>query len=280
MFIRRHPKKSTKNVRYKRKKRPQRVKFRRRYASSLFQRSILRIWDFIKLTVFTFLIAGITLAAWKFWNTSPWIRIQAIHFEGDVPQALQKKILGFSGKNILKLKTGQMEKEFREAYPELKSLTLHRSWDRSIRVTGSYRDPVAFLSRSRYPQAIDSDGFLFRFNKEMPVPQGNPLLTGDLSSETLKKVAGTLFLFRKNIPSFYKRLQTIKTDRMRGTKITLFDDILLYWGDLNPKDDVIKGRRVQEILNRFHPQKKQATIRFLEDNRVVLDVNWRAGKPK
>ncbi|OVE78433.1 hypothetical protein BVX98_00285 [bacterium F11] len=260
--------------RYKRKKRPQRVRFRRRYASSLLWRTIKTTWTITKFVVFGALLFGGGLWLGRFWHSSPLLKVQHVFFKGDLPKGLADFLSLHSGQNIFLVPTGRLEKNALVHFPALKKINIARKKDRSIHVTGFYRTPLAYLPDGSEKRAIDENGVIFPIHSDMKSPEHLPSFSGLVSDLERKRMAGALDVIKKNRGEFYKQLKEIKTDKMGQVKITLIDDIVIYWGKFVSQSVLLKSKRIDATLKRFRPIIKNASMRFVLDNRIVLDENF------
>ena len=260
-------------MRYKRKKRSQKVKFRRRYATSIFQKSLSSIWSLTKIAVFTFAISGATIFLWRFWNTSPHLKLERVVYQGDIPSDLRKFLSFREGDNVLLMRVNSLEEAGRSEFPELKKLDISRGFNRTVTVKGQFRKPVAKWGHTR--QGVDADGFVFPISSSMKAEENIPMITGVIGDVRAKELGRELALIQSEVPEFYTRLYRIKTDTIKPAVMTLTDGVVIHWGRLEPGSTVEKAGKAMKILRKFTPLKKNASMNFVDEGRIVMDRHWK-----
>ena len=258
----------------KKKRRTQRVRFRPRYASSVLHQTAQSLWQGIKITLILCLLIGCGWGITYFWNHSSLIRIDDIRYQGDIPAGLPRFLSINKGKNILLLPTRRLTKEAQQVYPELEELAIRRHWDQSVSITGKYRMPLSYWEDETGLKAIDKNGILFELPIGLSVPEHLPIVRGTPYVESMETVAQSLSLVKTKSPEFWKRFQSLEIEPLGQTKITLVDDILIYWGEIQPQTILPKAERVEKLLSEFHPTGTLASLRFVRENRIILDSHW------
>lgn len=259
---------------YRRKKRPQRVRFRKRYAASTFKRSLIK---FSKIS----LVAGAAMSVlWvgregrHFWNTSPLLKVTAVDYIGFIPPGLTE-FLGYkSGMNIFWVRPAAMRRGALRTFPELRNLDIERRWDRSVVVRGTARRPLAAYGPEENRKAVDETGTVFPLTVDAEGTE--PLARVDpIPDESIRiPVARLLAELSRSAPEFYSTLKFVKTDKINSVILITDEGVTIYWGTTNLAQADQKSNRIAGVFQRFHPADHRATLRFVEADRVVLNSYW------
>jgi hypothetical protein len=80
-------------------------------------------------------------------------------------------------------------------------------------------------------------------------------------------------------PTFSSQITECETDTIHRLQVKLADGTVIDWGALDPRVLSLRTQRVMRVLENYHPAKTPATLRFVTDDRLVMDANWAATKP-
>jgi cell division protein FtsQ len=102
-----------------------------------------------------------------------------------------------------------------ESMPQVKSVTVSRSWPHTIAISIIERTPVAVVDRGAGLQAVDHDGVLF--GRYAHQPDDLPLIAtaGDVKSEALAEAARVVTSLRSDIAAKVDRVDVESVDRIR-----------------------------------------------------------------
>lgn len=256
-------------------KRHQKIRFRHQYVTAVLKDVGFRFWNFLKWFVVIGSVAWGSIFLVHFWQTSPYLRIRGIKFIGDIPTKLPEVVSFRPGENIFFVNTSREEKDILREFPELKSVSLWRTPLREIVVSSEFRIPVAVCEKEGELSGIDSSGFIFPFTKENQAKEFLPLIRGFRKGD-LPGLMKDLLLLKKETPDFYSLIIRLETDTMNSINFELRDQIFIFWGELEERNLILKAKRVGEVLERFVPLKKPAKLRFVTENRLVIDSSWMA----
>lgn len=244
---------------YKRKKRLQRVRFRKKRASALAWDALRKVWFFLKAAAVLFILFGVFHFLQSFWRDSPSLKVSRVEYEGDIPAELKNTLSVEKGQNIVLLPTKKLERASLTAFPELKSLSISRKFDRSIVVRGIFRTPIALCGSKR---GIDEKGFVFPLEGGKARDSSLPVIDEKIEKLKLEPLVEVLNAFKKDLPVFYSQLKFLKTDTMGRLVVTLVDGIVIYWGEIEWDVATVKAKEVMTILDRFTPRSERCVSPF------------------
>lgn len=254
-------------------RRPQRVRFRRRYATGVARGVAARAWSVVRLGAVAALVVWGARSAVSFYRTGEVFRVQDVMLSGDVPSGAEA-VLGVStGDNILSFRPTEAEARLLKAFPELRSVNVRRGFDRRISVEGSYRFPVAYVRREGRLDGMDDAGVMFPVPEGVP-STGRPLIDGEMAEPVRRAALDTLLELRQEAPEFCARIERMETDKMRSASIFIDGGVVIDWGELGRDDAALKAGRIEAILERFAPTADGAHLRFVTLDRVVMDAHW------
>jgi len=263
-------------LKYSRKKRGKRVRLRRKYARSLMHRTLQSTWNVGLFGILAFSGLWLLRSGATFWKTSPFIQLQGVEFKKDVPPELKSFLSLKPGQNIFLINTARLQEAALKTFPELKSVSIRRNWDRTLSVQGEYRTPVVYYypkpSAARY--GIGEDGRVFALKNAANATNDLPTLTGNRSDIDTQLLVEALEALKKSLPDFYSSIKQLKTDRINTIKVVLDGDVVIHWGELSLDSVLSKAKKVQNILDRFLPAKPMASMELVEGDRIVLDAHW------
>jgi cell division septal protein FtsQ len=211
--------------------------------------------------------------AWHAWQDSSYLRVQAVRFEGDIPIRLPASVPVKAGARLFSFSSRQLEQEELRRFPELASLSIHRTFDRALVVQGRFRQPVALLDPSTVPTGIDPQGIAFPIPPDRVPERPLPLVAA--APRDRANAIACLGAWQKKIPAFFDVVKKLECDRMRTFHVELSDGVMADLGDLDAANAVDKGQKILRLLESFSPGKSPAHLKFVTDDRIVMDNAWK-----
>lgn len=215
--------------------------------------------------------------AWHAWKNADFLRITDVRFEGDVPTRLPGSISLREGIGLFSFSASGIEAEAERRFPELASVDVDRRFDRGITVRSRYRVPVAMVAAS-VPTGIASDGVTFAVPASMDLPPGLPVI--DAPARQRPQLVEALGIWRKKLPAFFDVVKKLETDKLRSVRVELSDGVVIEWGEFDTDSAVDKARNVLRLMEFFSPGRAPARLRFVTDERIVMDPGWRPAGSK
>lgn len=258
------------------RKRSQRVRFRRRYVNSVARDMGTRILQVstVALSLGIFFYAAVAVT--KFSKTTPLLRIAQVDYLNDIPKNLPAALALEANGRLFSFDESALAAQGLMQFPQLKELSIRRTWNRHVKVSGTYRVPVARVDRGGRAGFVDVDGNIFSLSSEESPPETEKLVTiqGATGSETLKPMLLGLERLRREVPEFYSLIKSAETDRMQIVRITLDDNVTVVWGEMKEQDVIERAQNLLRLRNEFSHGHKPATLRFVANDRVIVDANW------
>jgi cell division septal protein FtsQ len=254
--------------------RSQRVKFRRRYATSLLTTWGVRVWALTKVLLVLGIVGLAVLKGQSFWETSRWLKIAGVQFVKPPTPALRAFLDIQPGDNIMDLKPNQLEKAGMAKFKQLKNLKIGRRLTRHVVVDFEYRTPFALLEVAGKNIGVDATGVVFPIDELKLTEPLPPTLAGFSPSAELSGTMAALSTIQKEVPEFYSLIKILKTDRMQPLRVVLKNDVVIYWGEMESSNVVGRTENILKVLSQFTPKKSFASLRFVTDDRLVMDSQW------
>ncbi len=257
--------------------RRQKVRFRRRAATARLKIVGEALWVTSRIAI----VAGVVVwgagLGWNAWKSAEFFRITNVRFEGDVPPRLPGTIPVRAGIGIFSFSASDLEAEAKRRYPELGSLDVSRRFDRGLTIRGRYRTPMAMVV-APIPTAISADGTTFAVPASMTVPSALPVIDAPVRQRA--ELVETLHLWQKKVPAFFEVVKKLETDKVHSFHVELSDGVTVDWGDLEPDSSVEKARNVLRLMEFFSPGRTPARLRFVTQDRIVMDASWQSAGSK
>ena len=254
------------------RRRVNRVKFRRRYAAARLKSLGEFTWIASRLAIVACVIVWGGGMAWHAWRDSDFLRVQGVRYEGDIPQRLPATIPIREGIGLFSFSAKDLEVEAARRFVELAEVSIGRGLDRTVVVHGRYRAPVAILAAA-VPTGIDASGTAF------PIPRGRAAVPGlpviDAPVKERAKVVACLAVWERKLPAFFGVVKKLECDRMRSFQVELSDGVIIDWGTLDTADAVEKGKKILRVMTSFSPEKAPARLKFVTEDRIVMDSAWK-----
>lgn len=255
------------------RRRVNRVKFRRRYAAARIKSLGEFTWIASRLAVVSGVLIWLGGVAWRQWEDSPYLKIQAIRFEGDIPVRYPATLPVKEGMGLFSFDADKLERDGVRRFSEFRDLSVHRTIDRTIVVRGRFREPVALLGSAAAPTGIDA------FGQAFPIPRGHAPATHlpviDAPAAERANAVAVLSAWERKLPKFFGVVKKLECDRMRTFRVELSDGVSIEWGSLEIATAVEKGRKILTIMKSFSPEKTPARLIFVTEDRIVMDAAWR-----
>lgn len=257
------------------KRRLQKVRFRRAYASSVMKRTWMNL---VKTVAGGAIVASLVyggISAWRFWQTSSSMRVSVVEFAGDIPPALASSFSIKPGAHLFRLDLKKMETDLKQLYPEMEKLSISRGLDRSITVSGRYKKAEALLASDGKTMGVISDGTVFPVRDYNPQDENLVILAGKSSAAARKEKIEELKTWKKGSPEFSSLVKRVETDNIGTVRVILEGGIVVEWGEMVDSELLIDAGNILNVLDRFTPARIPATLRVLSKNRIVMDSNWK-----
>jgi cell division septal protein FtsQ len=248
------------------------VKFRRRYAAA--RAKALGEFAFVttRLAVVAAVLVWVGGLGWRAWQESDYLRVQGVRFEGDIPSRLPPAIPIRDGMRLFDFNSSRLEEETLRRFVELKDVSIRRCLDRTVVIKGEYRDPVALLAS---PSLVGIDAFGVAFPLPKAKIPARPLAVIDAPARERANAVAVLRLWERKLPAFFDVVKKLECDRMRAFRVELSDGVMVEWGSLDSATAVEKARKVLRLMTAYAPDKAPASLKFVTDDRIVMDAAWR-----
>ncbi len=256
------------------KSRSQKIKFRRRYASSVATEIGGRLWTLTKMTTSLIVLGASIYYGQILWTQSSFFKISQVRFVTIPPLGLPEFLGLKAGQNIFNFNEGPLEMSALSKFPELESIDIVRGLSRDVTVEIEYRKPLATLEWNGKKMAVDRGGVVFSLDEAVSAEKPQPELAGFVPGPDLVQAMAALSTVSQELPDFYSLIKIIKTDKMQPLRLVFSNTSVVYWGDLETETIVGRAKKVQHVFREFSPKKPLAAIRFVTDDRLVLDQNW------
>lgn len=259
------------------KRRDQRVRFRRRYATSVLKNSGLRLWRLMQIFIVAILIGlgGKAFVSW--WNTTTFNQISQITYSGDIPNGLAEILSLDEEQNFFLFSPAARENEALRQFPQLESLKIKRritrTLAREVRIMGEYRVLLGHIRVKGRMYGFDKNGVIFPIEDRLLVDGGHyPVVVTHHSEPNIKPIARVLESWRAKKPEFFSQVIEISVEPDIELLIKLQNGAEVIW----PLTEELLDRvdHILRVLARFEPVKAPATLRFVTDQRIVMNSNW------
>jgi cell division septal protein FtsQ len=224
----------------------------------------------LKLAVATVLIWG-GYRGYRFWQESPYLRVQAVRVQADVPENFAARVRLKPGRHLFSFSAPDLERRLEGEFPELSDVRVRRRFDRGVDVRAEWRVPAARVADGEAWRGVDAGGTLF------------PLLASrqDLASLTIladagegRTVAPALeFLARLKAldEPWVERLLKLKPGPGGEATLYLSDPVAVRWGPMSADGDVLrrKSARLEAVLAQG-PAGSLEYVRFVTEDRVAV----------
>jgi cell division septal protein FtsQ len=260
------------------KRRKQSIKFRPKYAGRRAKEVSARLGRLaVALAVLGGGVFG-AMAARRAWSHNDAFNIRDIILQGDIPSDLEKSLPFNRDSNLFAMRPERAQTELLAAFPELKSLSIRRTWGHDVVVTGHFRGAVAWFTQNGKAKFIDSTGVMFALPADTIDTAHLPKLSWSHDEDRAAMLA-CLAAWSSKQPTFSSQITECETDTIHRLQVKLADGTVIDWGALDPRVLSLRTQRVMRVLENYHPAKTPATLRFVTDDRLVMDANWAATKP-
>lgn len=232
------------------------------------------LWNVFQVAVVMGLLGFTGVSVVRFWKNSSSIRVKTVVFQGDIPSLLRSSFPIKPEQNLILMQPSRLEKEWLKKLPELKSLSVRRSLDRRVSVSGKFREPFARLAGKPGEWGVDQSGRVFSVDEWGSLPDDLPWV-GAASNEDLMNLLQGLSTWKMETPDFYSLVKKIETDKMHATTVELRDGVNVQWGELDQRAIVERTKKLLRLRELFEPRKTPAQLIFVTHDRIVMDANWK-----
>ena len=129
------------------------------------------------------------------------------------------------------------------------------------------------------PTAISADGTTFAvpFGDDRSVRAARHRRAGPAAR---REIVRRLHVWQKKVPAFFDVVKKLETDKLHALHVELSDGVTVDWGDLEPDAAVDKARNVLRLMEFFSPGRTPARLRFVTEDRIVMDASWQSAGSK
>lgn len=218
-------------------------------------------------------------SASRFLSCSPSLAVRAIDVRGgkNVTASEIRALLPFRvGDNLLKIDIAAAEKSIQDCKPELKDISISRSW-KGITVTLAERAPVAAVTIDGQRLGIDGDNVPFPLRGHLaqaPVPDMTAAAP-EMRREMLRFVAA-LSRDARDIAPRVRWISCEANDILFG----LADGPKVVWGGIEPGSFAGKLQRLREVIadgNKRFAGIECVNLSYYEDGRILVKPQVPAG---
>ena len=256
------------------------ARFRRKRHKVVLRRSHVayqgRVWiqwfgQIVKIGLFA---GSAFLAAWgvsELYRRSPGLCVQSIRVEGTTLPLSALKLPVSVGKPLFSFSTSKTRADLLTLFPQWENVTLQRGWDKSLRVKVTPRVPRAKTFFRGQWKAVDSQGVFFPLTTET-TPFEGPVLEGVTPGASSQSVLRLLEALQNTNEPWTASFNKIKMSSDESVTLFLPGDIPVLWGPLTTSEKVahIRARRLQQVLLDPTLPSGVASVRFVEDHRLVV----------
>lgn len=255
------------------RERSQRVRFRRRYASSVARRTATVMWTLGRLGIVAAVVGWAGMVSLGWWRTTPLFKVQAVDIDASLPDGLPGFLAIKPGENLFSLDLGARRTAALTRFRELEDVKIRRTLKRGIYVSGRYRSAMAVVDKNGHPWGVDAHARVFPSGEKNPLPPELPVLL-PYRDDHLPMLVRRLQEWKKKTPEFYRLVKFLETDRIRSLNVELHDGVIVRWGTVDDETSVARAENVERLLAAYAPAKRPATLRFVSADRIVMDANW------
>lgn len=266
----REPKRSSKTLKFRRS---QSVRLRSRTAAAVMKEAGRKLLVLLQFVAAAGLIIWGGVSLRRFWHESPTIRIQNVVFDGDIPSGLRSFLDFKQGQNVVTLDLNDKEKDALVHFPELKDVSIRRTVGRDIVVRGHFRRAIAVLEDSGRLMGIDEDNVVFPMSETRQPAAALPVIKC-VREEDRARLLEAVKIWKDKVPEFSSVVKNLEIDRMREFHVAQTDDVLIDWGLFDVTSLVERAGNVMRLRKLFEPARRPAALRFVADDRIVMDANW------
>jgi cell division septal protein FtsQ len=255
------------------KRRKQSIKFRPKYAGRMAKDLGQRAARTLLILSVAAGVVGGAFAAQYVWSHNERLKIRDVIVQGDIPAGLEKSLPFERGRNLILVRPAQAQRAILAAFPELRSVSVRRTWSRNVIVTGHYRTPAAWFEQNGKTHFLDSNGVAFTLPADTVDTAHLPeLQCADETDRAL--LLDCLARWASRYSSFASQIVKCETDTIHRLQVKLADGTVVEWGVVNADALDVRTQHVMRVMEKFHPAKTPARLLFVTDDRLVMDSNW------
>lgn len=218
--------------------------------------------------------------------SSPYFAIKEIEVEGTSTEETEKikERLGLEeGNNIFSFRTQELVDRLRTAHPGIKEVLISRELPDRVKLSVTYRDPIAQIAYGERMLFVDDESVIFRlpimdqkvYLKKMFIPE--VIAAGETERQVLIRF---LKLLKSMDQPIGRDIVKLHTDIPLEIICYLSDGTKIVWGDLSEEDFTTKYKRMLMVYN--DACKRYKKIRYLnmrnwEDGRILVMPRGSAG---
>lgn len=259
-----------KKLKFTSSQRRQSLSLRGRYGKLLLQKIGGGLWAISKIV----LIAG--TAAWVLSmglhaaRQTKTLDLKSVVYEGAIPEALPQFLPFKPGQNIFSIKPSKWEVAAKAKFSEIEEISIYRTLFRNVVVDVTPRTPIALVIETDGPRGVDKNGVVFPM-KVIPVEK-LPSLQAQ-NQESRNSLAAFLIAIKSGSPELHKKIESLSLEN-GWMEVGLGGGVVVEWGRVDEKNIFDKAKNILRLLTEFSPTKIPAKLRFVTDDRIVMDGHW------
>lgn len=232
----------------------------------------------------TRVLLAIGLAVWSIaglrvlWREAPWLKVKTVTLSGSAPSGLVKASGVAPGVHLFSFSEDSVRNNVVKVYPEIAGVRVRRSWGGDVRLSAELRKPQARVFDGKSWLAVDAEGTVFRLS-DAASAEALPVLVAADAKQTVGLLS---FIKRLSVldVEWPRGLQKVKANTPPDALLVLRDGMPVYWGDMDPSDDVLrrKAARLERVLRDPSLASGAEYVRFVDDARIAVKPVPEPGK--
>jgi cell division septal protein FtsQ len=260
-------------LRYRAPRRRQTIRFRSRYAKSILSKTGTSLWSVGQIAfVVGVLIWGYSLTRHALRNSN-YLKVQGIQFDENLPSQIKILVPIKPGDNVFSFNSGLIENSIMEKYPELKKISVRRTFSRTIVVEGKKCLFILRTARVNEVWGVDEEGVVFPFSETPGNLSDLPFFEANKINESKVQVKW-LMKMKENSPELFSRVALCRLGAGDELKIQLKNGVEIQWGTIDEKSLNERSQNILRLLESFVPVGEPATLKFITSDRIVMNNNW------
>lgn len=218
-------------------------------------------------------LAGVLFFGFRFVRDTQAMDVRDVIFEEPLPATVRENFPIRPKQNLLLLRPRTVERDLLKRYSELEDVSVSRTLRGAVKVSARYRRPIAFVAIAGNQQGIDRDGVVFPLSEAHSSVGALPTIKSANTSDRILLLK-LLDHWKSDAPNFYSLVKNLETDRMHRLSVEMSDNVFIDWDEMDLQRAVIRAERVIKLRTLFAPKKVPARLKFVTDDRIVMDANW------
>ena len=143
------------------------------------------------------------------------------------------------------------------------------------------RDPISLITKNGITYGVDLDGIVFPIHDYNQPENPLPFFVGfKKDSPLFQRWAHSLSVLKNEFPEFYSQINRLETDTILTVNVVLNNGVIVDWTGMKPTRIADQTKNVLRIFDHYRPTGSPATMRFVTEDRIVINRNWKKIKEK